>query len=42
MLSVIYAECFNQALNAECHYTESHYAECRYTECSYAECRGTC
>ncbi len=30
MLSVIYVECRNQAL----------YAECRYAECRYAECHG--
>ncbi len=28
MVSVIYVECRNQALYAECHY-----AECRYAEC---------
>ncbi len=35
MLSVIYAECRNLPLYAECRYTE-----CRYTECRYAACRG--
>ncbi len=40
MLSVIYAECPNQAHYAECRYLECRYAECRYTECRYAECRG--
>jgi hypothetical protein len=29
MLSVIYAECHLQALNAECGYAECRYAECR-------------
>ncbi len=35
MLNVIYADCRNQAHNAECLY-----AECRYAGCRYAECRG--
>jgi hypothetical protein len=35
MLSVVYAECRKQILNAECRY-----AECCYVECHYAECRG--
>ncbi len=35
MLSVLYAECHKQALNAVCDY-----AECHYAECHYAECRG--
>jgi hypothetical protein len=49
MLSVNYAECHVQALNAECRgaecryakcsFAECHYAECRYAECLYAECR---
>ncbi len=30
MLSIIYAECREQA----------HYAQCLYAECRYAECRG--
>jgi hypothetical protein len=36
---VVYAECFELALFAECHYTECHYFECHYAECHYAECR---
>ncbi len=31
MLSVIYAKCHIQALNAECNYAECHYAECHGT-----------
>ncbi len=38
MLSVIYAKCHIQALNAECRYAECCYAECRYSECRYAGC----
>jgi hypothetical protein len=29
MLTVLYAECHQLALCAECHYAECHYAECR-------------
>jgi hypothetical protein len=38
MLSVIYAECGQSALCADCHYAECLYAECLYAECLYAEC----
>jgi hypothetical protein len=35
MFSVIYVECYIQAL-----YAESHYAEFRYVDCHFVECRG--
>ncbi len=35
LILVMYADCYNLALYAECHY-----AECRYDKCRYAECRG--
>ncbi len=38
MLSVMYAECGQSALCADCHYAECLYAECLYAECLYAEC----
>jgi hypothetical protein len=40
MLSVFYAECHIQALNAVCHIKALN-AECHYTECRYVECHGT-
>ncbi len=40
MLSIICAECHNQAHYVECRYAQYRYAECRYAECCYAECRG--
>ncbi len=33
VLSISYAECHIQALNAEFHYTECHYSDCHYAEC---------
>ncbi len=33
MPSVIYADCYELALNVKCHYAECHYAKCRYAEC---------
>jgi hypothetical protein len=33
MLNVVYAQCLNYALYAECHYAECHDAERRYAQC---------
>ncbi len=43
ILTVVYAECCEWELYAECcyamcHYAECHHAECNYAECNYAEC----
>ena len=43
MLIVVYAECRELALCAECHYAERHYAECHYAKCHFVECHyGEC
>jgi hypothetical protein len=33
MSSVIYVECYIQALYAECHYAEFRYVDCNFVEC---------
>ncbi len=41
MLSVVYADCYKEAPNAECCHAECHHVECCYADRRYAECRGT-